>query len=625
MHKIYLVLLLILAVFLVTELAHTQEKSWPHLRGPKFNGHANEESLKISPKQQFPILWTVKTGQGYSSCVFADGRVFTQAQDRRGQYVICLDALTGKKLWRTCYGWPWELDGAYPGPYSTPTYHQDKIYFTGCYGTVGCLDSWTGKKIWTLNLEKDLGISMPSFGYACTPFIEDNRMYLSLGEEGGSVLALTADTGKLIWKTGNTPASYSSPLIINVEGKKQLICFLQNYLKAFDPANGRELWQEQISEGYDEHATWPTYDAPLLFCASPFFRDARTLKLSYQGSRAVKEKIWQNKSMSNDFFSSVIVNKHIYGFHIKEAQANPDGKTKGCFKCIDLKTGKELWQSEKTGHANVLAVGNKLFLFSDEGMMIIVNADPKNYHEITRQRLFQGVKCWSSPALVEGRLYFRGGKDFICLDLNRSASEQEQDKISTEETVKDKIDSWLHQFQGEVFIHPRWKHFQWWYLFSLIILSLAGVIAFALKKKIKYSYPLFIILTIFGSISIPIIVSPLVKEFIFTWPLFIFAMLMSILDIRFYSLENKKKFDLINRSLLILFILICYGYYLFCQAFFIISGIGFLVGLIPVAPLGYFLSRRPEGKLQFPQLWFWAIVFSVYFWFSAIFIMWKTG
>ena len=284
----------------------SQNDTWHHIRGAGYNAHANADGLHIERNQKFPVLWKTKTGQGYSGSIIADNKLYTQAQNRGGQYIICLDTTSGKELWRTRYGWPWEVRGQYPGTYATPTWYKGKIYFCGCFGEIGCMDGETGKIVWQKSLEKDFKIKIPSFGYACTPLLYDGKMYLTLGEENGSTAALNASNGKLIWKTGKEPASYSSPILVKVGTHIQIVCFLANYIAGYDPETGKELWKEKISDGYDEHAAWPVYDAPYLFCASPFFRSAFLMKLGYNGNEPTLQKIWHNKTMSNDIFSSVI-------------------------------------------------------------------------------------------------------------------------------------------------------------------------------------------------------------------------------------------------------------------------------------------------------------------------------
>jgi len=612
-------------IYLVAIFAYSQQNSWPHIRGVDYNACASNTLLDISHDQKFSIRWKIQIGQGYSGCIAVGEKVYTQAQTRSGQYIICLDLASGKELWRTRYGWPWELRGEYPGTYATPTFYKGKIYFTGCYGTVGCLDSSSGKKLWMLDLKKQYKIQIPSFGYACTPLIIEDRLFLTLGEEGGSLLALNAATGQFLWKTGDLPASYASPIAINVSGKTQIIAFLENVLAGYSPETGKELWRKQISDGYDEHAAWPVYEAPYLFCASPFFRSTYVFKLSIENNTAAMKEIWADKSMSNDIFSSVIVDGYIYGFHIEEAQANPIDETKGTFKCIELKTGKEKWISKKPGHVNIIAVKNKLILFSDRGELIIIEKNPAEYREITRQKIFTDKICWTSPSIIQDKLLLRGGKVLLCLDLNDQASEASQEIIGDSSTsIAERIDHWLHQYPRDVFISPSYKIIKLWYFASLILLLTGALCAVALSHFIRNSFVVFLLTTaIFAALG-PLVLSPLVGEFIFTWPLCLFSAYLFLFKTMAESFDNPEASPYFSRFVLLGFLIVCFGFYQICHYLFIVSGIGFLVGIIPAVPFALFIAKHFEEKITLKVFCEIILLFSVFFWGAALFILWKT-
>jgi outer membrane protein assembly factor BamB len=514
--------------------------------------------------------------------------------------------------------------------------YKNRLYFTGCYGELGCLDAETGKKIWYKNLEKDFNIKITSFGYACTPLLYNDKIFLTLGEDGGSVMALRAADGAMIWKTGTEPASYSSPIIIDIDSRKQLICFLANILVAYDPETGKELWRQEISEGYDEHAAWPVFESPYLFCASPFFRDAHMLKLSYDKKIAkIKEK-WKNTAISNDIFSSVIVKGYIYGFDIEDAQINSNGKTDGRFKCIELKTGKEMWSTDATNHVSLLAVNDKLILFSDTGTLIIAKASNKKYEEITRQEIIKEEKCWTMPAILAGKLFLRGGKNIVCIDLNKHATSSDKKLPALKTyTVMEKIDNWLHQYNDIVYIAPTYRHMLLWYIYSIAIIILSAILLsatlqlqYSLKNKNlllwvkeKQFFILFLILFLLGAAG-SILFSPIAGEFIFTLPVSLFAMQLAILKMN--KVSSRFTDQLYSRIMLILFIFFCFCFYSLCKSLFILSGIGFLVGLIPLLPFALLFSKYSDNKLTLKEYIKIIALFSLFFWSSAIFIVWKT-
>ncbi len=325
---------------------------WPHLRGPHYDGIDRASRLADSwPSRGPPVLWIRELGQGYSGFAVAADRAYTQAQSLAGQYVMCLDASTGNTLWEHRYDWPSKPAGSYPGPMATPTWHAGKVYFAAPSGLVGCLDDRTGHSLWSVNVKELFGSSGTEFGYACTPCVEDGKVILPVGGPGASVVALDTDTGKTIWKAGDDPASYCPALPITYRGRRRCVAFLRNALTVFDMANGKQLLRQSISSDYDEHAAWPLYQEPELMIASPMRAGAQLYRLDELNDAITSRMVWASRELSNDIFSSVLVDDHIYGFDLRDLQAKEYRPSRGQFKCLDWKTGKTLWATEKTGHA----------------------------------------------------------------------------------------------------------------------------------------------------------------------------------------------------------------------------------------------------------------------------------
>src|SRR5262249_9341238 len=133
------------AVVVTLFLVASVRADWPHLRGPSFDGRSDETGLADAwPSDGPPRLWSRDLGQGYSGLIAADGKLFTQRQTLAGQYLLCLDPDSGKTVWESRYDWAWQPKGAYPGPYATPTWYRNKLYYSSPTGLVGCVDANRG-------------------------------------------------------------------------------------------------------------------------------------------------------------------------------------------------------------------------------------------------------------------------------------------------------------------------------------------------------------------------------------------------------------------------------------------------------------------------------------------------
>ena len=172
---------------------------WPNLRGPGHDGHAeNEPILDAVPDAGPPVLWARALGQGYSSVCVVGNLAWTQYQTLSGQAVLCLDADSGDTLWETKYAAPYDAVGLYPGPRSTPAWHQQRIYYCGTEGEAGCLDAETGHRLWHVFVQRDRRGAGTEFGYSASPLVIRERVILPVGGKGAAVMALDARSGKTV-------------------------------------------------------------------------------------------------------------------------------------------------------------------------------------------------------------------------------------------------------------------------------------------------------------------------------------------------------------------------------------------------------------------------------------------
>ncbi|NOY76078.1 MAG: PQQ-binding-like beta-propeller repeat protein [Kiritimatiellaeota bacterium] len=619
--------LLILSCAIPAVYAHAGD--WPHARGPRYDANAPRSEEISLPKGKIPFVWKKRLGQGYSGVIIVKNRLYTQYQDRGGQYVASLSAETGEELWKTRYGWPWEIKGSYPGTYATPTWSDGKIYFTGCYGTVGCLNAETGALLWSFDLTKRYDTSVPSFGYACTPLVLAGKVYITLGGNGAAVAALDSNTGDTVWKSGNAPASYSSPLPVSVDGEFQIITALRNYLSAFDPETGKELWRHKLSEGYDEHASWPIFHNNDVFLTSPFGRGAAALRISgnYSGKSRI-ETLWEEKHLSTDIFSPLFANGYIFGYFITEHQANPDGDTEGEFKCVDPNTGKTLWSSDKTGHVNLIACGDKLILFSESGTLIVIEASPDGYKELWRGVIFRDARCWTLPSISDGRLFLRGGNTLIrvALDDGTPTRQTVLQRDTGVFSLKRIIDDFLSEYDTGSFVKPTVGLFAVWFVAAILIFAISAVLAKTASASFEQFNMFFTLHSSLLSLIGTFVFSKIAGRFVFTLPTLVFLGLILICPRRRASAENSDGSKWIPRLHLLGFAGLCVIYYYCCDSFFIVSGIAFLAGLIPATPICLLLASKlqKQEKLSCTAAALFLAAYSLFFWSSALLVILKN-
>lgn len=627
---------------------------WPHARGPQYNGTALETDLANAwPAAGPPVLWTRDIGTGYSGFAAMGSRVYTQTQTSYGQYVVCLDFDSGEELWRYRYDWPYEDAGMYPGPRATPTITTDRVFFAGPRGDVGCLRSSDGQLVWAINVIKTFDGKGFDFGYAASPLVVDGKVIVPAGGRGASVVALDEHTGELIWKSGDDePASYGGAIPITSSGHAQFVVFLQNSLAAFDLQTGKLLWKHKFSQGYDEHAAAPIYREPHLLIASPFRAGAQMYVVESTPSPSGANSapafnavwLWDNSQLSNDTASSVLVGDHLYGFDLYDLQASRRRPSRGHFRCLAWPTGEVRWSSDKTGHSTVVAADGKLFLFNDEGELILAQASPDGYTELGRGQVFGGEICWTSPALNRGRIYLRSPSRCACVFVGQPSALSDARAAAvvplSQIPKASKIDlSWLVSGEREYpFDNHGPEELRRWFaaaLFGLGVAAILGIVTkiFMRKRQPEFSsrisWSVFWVATFVLGVALTPVLNRSRPEFYFTWPLAMFAAFQLTILMIVWARQQAASIPrvrLYSRLTLLGFAAVCVSYFLLCRRLSHSMEWLFLVGFLPASvlaiPAAYAIYRRSRWWIQCAWLlaaftcYYWTSVSVNWWWFS---------
>jgi len=629
-----------------------RQAGWPQWRGPTFDGISTETGLADAwPAAGPPVLWTRELGQGYSSFIAVGPHVFTLTQTLYEQAVVCLDADTGKTVWSSRFGWPYDGGGLYPGPRSTPTWHAGRIYFSAPDGTIGCLNAADGASVWSTNPTKEFHGQGTDFGYSCSPIVVDGKVIVPVGGAGASLVALSAKDGSLIWKGGDSPASYASPLPITLKGEAQIIALLENSLAAFDLKTGRLLWEDEFSEGYDEHSAAPLYREPFLMTSGPFRSGAKCVRLDDLTNGGKPLRVWESLKFSNDVASSVLYQDHIYGFDLRDAQSRVSRPSRGEYRCLEFETGKIRWSTDKVGHANTIVVDGKLLLFNDRGEVILARLGTEEYEELARVQVFNDEICWSSPALHRGRLYLRTQTRAVCLYLRATPLEVKQEVKSVAEIPRTRAFDPMPLLGGErefPATTPEWSEFGLWYLWSLAGILLATMLSLlthcaiwmlgkrrllsatdARHEALRWGLTRCVFWAMV--ILVGVVGSPLINrrqsDYVFLWPIVLWAALqLTVLSIIWAEHQaNRRRARWVSRMTGILFFGVSALYFHLCRKSGLSIEWGFLSALLPAFPvmalIGLELQRRSRFRLWIDPFCMVAS-FSAYFASAALFIKW---
>lgn len=379
---------------------------WPRWRGPAGNGVSAEAGWAAWGEGGPRVAWRAQVGVGFSSFVVAGGRVYTAGYADDADTVVCLDAESGKPLWKHTY--PSELGDKFfeGGTTGTPTVDGDRLYAFSRWGDVFCLDAATGRVAWSTNIQKQHNVRVPGWGFGGAPVVYENVLVLNAGEAG---MGLDKAAGKVLWKSANKDAGYSTPLVARFGGAPVAVLGSGQAYVAVDPLTGKEAWRVRWVTQYGVNAADPIVDGDRVFVSSGYGKGAGLFKVA---PPQPPQELWKSKVLRTQMNAAVPFDGHVYGV---------DGDTTGqaALKCVELNTGTEKWAHPDFGTGTVIVADGKLVALSAAGELSVAPATPAGYKPAAKAQVLGG-KCWTVPVLSGGRLYCRNWQgQVVCLDLRK--------------------------------------------------------------------------------------------------------------------------------------------------------------------------------------------------------------
>ncbi len=387
--------------------------AWPQWRGPNRDDISTETGLlKEWPAEGPKRLWvSEEAGLGYSGFSIVDGVLYTMGLDGDDEKLIAMDAATGKKLWDTKTGGRLRNNWG-DGPRSTPTVAGGLVFALGGNGDLVCADAKTGKKKWDKSLAKDLGGQIQNWGYTESPLVDGDKVIVTPGGSKGAIAALSVKNGSVEWQTKDFTenAQYSSPILIEHGGQRQIVQLVMNSFVGVSPADGKLLWKADFP-GKIAVIPTPIHKDGLVYVAAGYGVGCKMIKLG--GS--APETVYENKTMVNHHGGVILAGDYLYG--------HSEG---GGWVCQHFKSGEEKWSERQKLRKGCIAYADSMFycMGEDDGTVVLIEASPGGWKEHGRfklekqssQRASQG-RIWTHPVICGGRLYLRDQEFISCYDV----------------------------------------------------------------------------------------------------------------------------------------------------------------------------------------------------------------
>ena len=397
-----------IAGLLMTLIGALSAEDWPRFLGPNADGISREKGINKDWKGKPPkVLWRVPmSDRGFAGPSVADGKVFIIDHKGDKDIVRAIDIKTGKDVWTFTYADSPKANYGYAR--ATPLIEDDKVYVSSRFVKVHCLNAKSGEKIWGRDLKADYGVKLPAWEYASSPVLDGDRLLTCPGgAQNAGLIALDKKTGKtLLQGGGSEKGSYATPVVAEINGKKQYLIFTAAGLRGVNSEDGKVLWAFPWKTGHDVNASTPiAIDDNKVFINSGYGHGCALVQI--KGDKVAK--LWENKNMHSHFSTPVFFKGHIYG--------NSD---RNRLVCIDPRDGQLKWEQRGFEKGGVVAVDEVLIAMNgSSGELIMVDLNPQAYKELGRIQPFQRRmnRSWTAPIIADGKLIARNRAELVCIEL----------------------------------------------------------------------------------------------------------------------------------------------------------------------------------------------------------------
>ncbi|HPA18682.1 MAG TPA: PQQ-binding-like beta-propeller repeat protein [Verrucomicrobiae bacterium] len=375
---------------------------WPCWRGPHRNGISAERGLNWAWAPEGPrVLWKASVGKGFSSFAITRGKAYTLGNTGNADTIFCLDAETGKEIWKHSYPCPLQPLSYEGGPSATPAIDNGKAFTISKSGHCLCLDAATGRIVWSKDFDPPPTTKQDYrvwWGFAGSPLIMGDRLILAVGSAGA---ALDKATGRVAWDNGPGRPGYSSPVPFQ-RGPEQALAFLSGHEIVTVRANdGGVLARVPWRTTWDQNAPDVIVAAQKLFVSTGHGVGCALFDIA----PAIPLQLWRNKNLRSRLSTPVLWKGHLYGFD--------DNR----LACLDWNTGETRWTADDTRQGSLIIADEKLIALQEDGTLLVAGASGEGYRPLIKARVLDG-RCWTSPVLSGGRIFVRNAEGAVaCLDL----------------------------------------------------------------------------------------------------------------------------------------------------------------------------------------------------------------
>jgi outer membrane protein assembly factor BamB len=387
-------------------------QDWNQWRGSSRTGLVTSGTVPATWPTAVRRVWRVEVGEGYSSPVVSDGRLFVHSRRDPEEIVTALDLESGKQLWQQKYQAPLAKNQyagqMAKGPNSTPLVSGERVYTLGMTGVLSAWQVTDGALVWRKDFSDTVDTSKLFCGTSMSPMLEGGSIIVHVGSDvhGGRVLALDPATGNEHWASKGPGPGYASPIAITAAGVRQIVTLTNQSIVGIEAKTGASLWSVPFTDEWHENIITPVWTGTHLI-VSGVRQGTQAFTLTLADGKWSVAQAWKNPDVTMYMSAPVLADDTLYGL---------SNKRKGQFVALDIATGAVRWATEgrEGDHASVLLAPAHLLFLTNSGNLVVARRDPSKFAEERRLEVADG-ETWAVPAFVKDGLVVRDAQGVMRL------------------------------------------------------------------------------------------------------------------------------------------------------------------------------------------------------------------
>ena len=383
-------------------------QEFPQWRGPERNDVVKGAKIPKKWPSEIKQVWKVNVGLGDASPVITGNRLYVFTRQDSSEVLRCMDSKTGKEMWQNKYTTVTVTGPSaslHSGPRSTPVVGEGKIVTLGVGGMLSCLDVVTGKVLWR---KENTSKMVPQFYTAMSPLIADGMCFVHIGGKGtGDIIAFDLVSGNEKWKWSGEGPVYSSPIIMNLDGIKQIIFVTEKSLISFNMINGKVLWQmDYVPQSRFYNAATPVIAGQNVIISGQGL-GTKAVKIQKQGNEYTANEVWNNADVGTKYCTPVLKDGYLYGVSDKRK-----------IFCLDASRGQTAWidTTMYTDFGSFIDCGSAIMAITGRSELLVLSPVASKFSTLALYKV-SDTPIYAHPLIVENKIYIKDKEDLILYSI----------------------------------------------------------------------------------------------------------------------------------------------------------------------------------------------------------------